>query len=80
MTHVIGQTPLRYPVADQVTDLRVRVVCMSQAGRKMVESQLRTGLRPGSSYLDISIARTCLWPGFDQKKSWAGRRPAWTCR
>jgi len=37
----------------QVADLRVRVVCVSQAGRKLVESQLRTGLRPGSRYLDI---------------------------
>jgi len=36
----------------QVADLRVRVVCMSQDGRKMIESHLRTGLRPGSSYLD----------------------------
>jgi len=36
------QIPLRYPVADQVadldTDLRVRVVCVTQAGRKLVES------------------------------------------
>ena len=39
-----GQVPLRYPVADQVVDLVadlcVRVVCVSQAGRKLVESQL----------------------------------------
>ena len=41
-------------VADLVADLRVRVVCVSQAGRKLVESQLRTGLRPGSSYLYVS--------------------------
>jgi len=36
--------PLRYPVADQVADLdadlRVRVVCVSQTGRKLVQSQL----------------------------------------
>ena len=42
-----GQIPLRCPVADQVADvdadLRVRVVCVSQAAaRKPVESQLRT--------------------------------------
>ena len=41
-------------VADLVADLRVHVVCVSQTGRKLVESQLRTGLRPGSSYLDMS--------------------------
>jgi len=37
--HNRGQIPLRYSVADQVadldTDLRVRVVCVSQAGRKL---------------------------------------------
>jgi len=55
---VKGQIPLRYSVADQVADLdadlRVRVVCVSQAGRKLVESQLGTELLPGSSYLDVS--------------------------
>jgi len=49
--------PLRYPVADQAADpdadLRVRVVCVSHAGRKMVESQLRTRLRLYSSYANI---------------------------
>jgi len=35
-----GQIPLRYPVADQVADRRVRVVCVSQAGQKLIESQL----------------------------------------
>jgi len=40
--------------AIQVADLRARVVCVSQAGRKLVKSQLGTGLRPGSSYLDMS--------------------------
>ena len=46
-----GQIPLRYPAADQITDLvadlRVRVVCVSQTGRKLVESQLQTSLQPG---------------------------------
>jgi len=53
-----GQIPLRYPVAEQVAelvaDLRVRVACVSQAGRKLLKSQLRTGLRSISSYLDMS--------------------------
>jgi len=37
----------------QVADLRVHVVRMSQAGPQLVESQLRTGLRPGSSHLEV---------------------------
>ena len=56
-TVVKGQVPLLFPVADQVADLvadlRVRVVCVSQTGRKLVESQLRTCLRPGLSYLEV---------------------------
>ena len=55
----VGLRPARELVCDQakfhyairVADLRVRVVCVLQAGRKLVESQLRTGLQPGSSYL-----------------------------
>jgi len=49
----LSPIPLRYPMADQVADadLCVRVVCVSQTGRKLVESLLRSGLRPGSSYL-----------------------------
>jgi len=54
---VKGQIPLR-TVAEQVADLDadlcVRVVCVPQAGRKLVESQLRTEVLPGSSYLDVS--------------------------
>jgi len=55
-------------------------VCVSQAGRKPVESQLRTGLRPGSSYLDMTrqLERVCDLLS-TQKKSRAGGRPTRTC-
>ena len=46
-----GQIPLRYP-GRRSGRRCVHVVCVSQAGRNLVESQLRTGLRPDSSYLD----------------------------
>jgi len=74
----IDHIPLRYPVADMVADLRVRVVCVSQAGRKLVDSQLRTGLRPGSSCLHMSnLSATCA----EEVSNWsrAGRTPARTC-
>jgi len=35
---------MEFGLYTQVADLRVRVVCVSQAGRKQVEIQLRTGL------------------------------------
>jgi len=70
-----GHIPLRYPVADQVADLRARVVCVSQAGRKLVESQLRTGLRPGSSY--ISTCPDSSNPSATGRKS--GLRPDLQC-
>ena len=43
----------KFHCATQVADL-VADVCVSQAGRNLVESQLRTGLRPDSSYFDVS--------------------------
>ena len=48
-----GQIPLRYP-GRRSGRRCVHVVCVSQAGRNLVESQLRTGLRPDSSYFDVS--------------------------
>ena len=47
-----NRVKVKFHYAVEVADLRVQVVCVSQAGRKLVESQLRTGLRPGSNYLD----------------------------
>jgi len=65
MPDLYGYLKAKFHYAIQVAHLGadlVRVVCVSQTARKLVESQLQTGLRPGSSYLDISIARTCLRP------------------
>ena len=42
-----NRVKVKFHYAVEVADLRV--VCVSQAGRKLVESQLRTGLRPGSN-------------------------------
>jgi len=47
-----NRVKVKFHYAVEVADLRVQVVCVTQAGRKLVESQLRTGLRPGSNYLD----------------------------
>jgi len=72
--HGKGQIPLRYPVADQVADLnadlRVRVVCVSCACRRPVESWLKASCEP------VEIARTCLRSAFDPKKvaSWSQTR------
>ena len=53
-----GQISLRYPAGELVRELVRELVCelvcelVSQSGRRLAE--LRTGLRPGSSYLDMS--------------------------
>jgi len=56
-------------VADLDADLRLHIVCVSQAGRKLVESQLRTGLRTGSSYVDMSDSWNQSATCFRSKKS-----------
>ena len=67
-----GQIPLRYPVADQVAelvaDLRVRVACVSQAGRKLLKKPAanRSTINFELSR-HVEIARTCLRPAFDPK-------------
>ena len=50
-----GQIPLRYPSRRPgCRPVCLRAIWVLQAGQKLVESQLRTGQRLGSSYLDMA--------------------------
>jgi len=73
----VVEIPLRCPVADLDADLRVRVAGRSKAGRKPATNRCATRFELSRH---VQIARTCLRPAFDSKKSQARLKPARTCR